>query len=137
MNLYDFFMYGSLILSVLVIFLHAYAAWFFKRNQKSYQNFISLYQNAGLQLDLTTKVANHLGFYANYQKIAFFMNLRKGQKMRFSKMENVSVKAYDFVQQQPKEDMAWMEKTLCLYQLTFFLTFVWAVFMAVFIYVFN
>jgi len=137
MSLYDFFMYGSLILSVLVILLHVYAAWFFRVNRKAYQDFIDLYQNAGLQLDLTTKVANHLGFYANYQELAFFMNLRKGRRMRFSKSENVSIKAYEFVQKQPKDKMVWMEKTLYLYQLTFFLTVVWAVFMAIFIYVFN
>ncbi|PHP92046.1 hypothetical protein CBF17_019965 [Pantoea agglomerans] len=137
MSLYEFFMYGSLILSVLVILLHVYAAWLFRINKKAYQDFINRYQSAGLQLDLTTKVANYLGFYANYQKIAFFMNLRKGRKMRFSKTENVSTKAYDFVQKQPKENMAWMEKILNLYQLTFILTFTWVVFMAVFIYVFN
>ncbi|MEN4974811.1 hypothetical protein ABEH62_13145 [Pantoea eucalypti] len=134
---YDFFMYGSLILSVLVISLHVYTAWFFGVNQKAYQDFINLYQSTGLQLDLTTKVANHLGFYANYQKVAFFMNLRKGRKMRFSKSENVSIQAYEFVQQQPREKMVWMEKTLHLYQFTFFLTVGWAVFMAVFVYVFN
>jgi len=33
--------------------------------------------------------------------------------------------------------MVWMEKTLSLYQLTFLLTVVWAVFMAIFVYVFN
>lgn len=137
MSLYEFFMYGSLILSVLVILLHVYAAWFFRINKKAYQDFINRYQSAGLQLDLTTKVADHLGFYANYQKIAFFMNLRKGRKMRFSKTENVSAKAYDFVQQQPKENMVWMEKTLNLYQLTFILTFTWAVFMAIFVYAYN
>lgn len=137
MSSYDFFMYGSSILSVLVILLHVYAAWFFRVNRKAYQDFIDLYQNAGLQLDLTTKVANHLGFYANYQKLAFFINLRKGRKMRFSKSENVSIKAYEFVQKQPKDKMVWMEKTLYLYQLTFFLTVVWAVFMAIFVYVFN
>ena len=137
MSLYDFFMYGSVILSVLVILLHVYAAWFFRVNRKAYQDFIDLYQNAGLQLDLTTKVANHLGFYANFQKLAFFMNLMKGRKMRFSKSENVSIKAYEFVQKQPREKMVWMEKTLYLYQLTFFLTVVWAVFMAIFVYVFN
>lgn len=134
---YDFFMYGSLILSVLVISLHVYTAWFFRVNQKAYQDFINLYKSTGLQLDLTTKVANHLGFYANYQKVAFFMNLRKGRKMRFSKSENVSIQAYEFVQQQPREKMVWMEKTLHLYQFTFFLTVGWAVFMAVFVYVFN
>jgi len=134
---YDFFMYGSLILSVLVISLHVYTAWFFRVNQKAYQDFINLYQSTGLQLDLTTKVANHLGFYVNYQKVAFFMNLRKGRKMRFSKSENVSIQAYEFVQQQPREKMVWMEKTLHLYQFTFFLTVGWAVFMAVFVYVFN
>lgn len=137
MSLYDFFIYGSLILSVLVILLHVYAAWFFRINKKSYQDFVNRYQNAGLQLDLTTKVANHLGFYANYQKLAFFMNLRKGRKMRFSKSENVSIKAYEFVQKQPREKMVWMGKALYLYQLTFFLTVVWAVFMAIFVYVFN
>ncbi|MGJ0478734.1 hypothetical protein [Pantoea agglomerans] len=137
MSLYDLFMYGSLILSMLVILLHVYAAWFFRVNQKAYQDFINRYQNAGLQLDLTTRVANHLGFYANYQKVAFFMNLRKGRKMRFSKTENVSTKAYEYVQKQPKEKMVWMEKTLYLYQLTFFLTVVWAVFMAVFVYAYN
>lgn len=134
---YDFFMYGCLILSVLVISLHVYTAWFFRVNQKAYQDFINLYQSTGLQLDLTTKVANHLGFYANYQKVAFFMNLRKGRKMRFSKSENVSIQAYEFVQQQPREKMVWMEKTLQLYQFTFFLTVGWAAFMAVFVYVFN
>ncbi|PEI02933.1 hypothetical protein CRM79_06745 [Pantoea agglomerans] len=137
MSLYGFFMYGCLFLSALVIVMHIYAAWYFKAHKVAYQNFVDRYQKAGLQLDLTTKFANNLGFYANYQKIAFFMNLRRGRKMRFSQTENVSIKAYDFVQQQPQENVAWMEKTLHLYQFTFCMTFSWVFFMSIFIYVLN
>jgi len=137
MSLYDFFMFGCLFLSALVIAMHIYAACYFKAHQVAYQDFIDRYQKAGLQLDLTTKFANNLGFYANYQKVAFFMNLRKGRKMRFSQTENVSIRAYDFVQQQPQENVAWMEKTLHLYQFTFCMTFVWVFFMSIFIYVLN
>ncbi|MEB7538680.1 hypothetical protein NGC37_10180 [Pantoea anthophila] len=137
MSLYNFFMYGCLFLSALVIAMHIYAACYFKAHQVAYQDFIDRYQKAGLQLDLTTKFANNLGFYANYQKIAFFMNLRKGRKMRFSQTEKVSIRAYDFVQQQPQENVAWMEKTLHLYQFTFCMTFVWVFFMSIFIYVLN
>lgn len=82
----DFFMYGSVFLFFLIGFLHIYANFVFKRNKNKYDDFLDEYEQAGLQLDLTTKVSSHMGFYANYQKLAFLCDCIVGRKYDFRVM---------------------------------------------------
>ncbi|WP_208715641.1 hypothetical protein [Pantoea cypripedii] len=135
--MYDFFMYGSVVLFFLIGALHVYAAAIFRKNKEKYNQFVSEYQKAGLPLDLTTKVSGFMGFYANYQKLAFFMRLYRGVKIRFSKKEYVKQDAYDFVQRQPHEKIKWMLELLNFYKVIYLLTTIFAVFLVVFSYVLN
>nr|WP_310617400.1 hypothetical protein [Pantoea cypripedii] len=134
-NMCDFFMYGSVFLFFLIGLLHIYANFVFKRNKNKYDGFLDEYEQAGLQLDLTTKVASHMAFYANYQKLAFFMRLYRGEKMRFSRNEFVRKEAYEFVQKQPNNKIGWMKGLLHLYRMIYFITALFFTFMVVFIHV--
>lgn len=133
----NFFMYGSVFLFFLIGVLHICAAAIFRKNKGKYDQFVGEYQQAGLQLDLTTRVSGFMGFYANYQKIAFFIRLYRGVKMRFSKKEYVNQEAYDFVQKQPHEKIKWMLGLLNFYKVIYLLTAIFAVFLVVFSYVLN
>lgn len=137
MTFYNFVMYLIIFLFVLAGLLHLYAAWYFKKNEGGYRQFLQEYQRRGLQLDLMTKVASYSGFYTNYQKIAFFTSLKKRKAMRFTRTENVRREAYDFVQQQPAEVTAWMCRIRVLYQITFTITLIWLVLTSLFVYVMN
>lgn len=130
----NFFMYGSVFLFFLIGLLHIYANFVFKRNKNKYDDFLDEYEQAGLQLDLTTKVASHMGFYANYQKLAFFMRLYRGEKIRFSRNEFVRREAYEFVQKQPSYKIGWMKGLLHLYRVIYFITALFFTFMVVFIH---
>ncbi|WP_313686152.1 hypothetical protein [Pantoea sp.] len=133
----NFFMYCCVVLFFLIGVLHVYAAIIFRRNKEKYNQFVSEYQQAGLPLDLTTRVSGFMGFYANYQKLAFFIRLYRGVKMRFSKKEYVKQEAYDFVQKQPHEKINWMLELLNFYKVIYLLTAVFAVFLVVFSYILN
>lgn len=137
MTIYNFFMYGSVFLFFLIGVLHICAAAIFRKNKGKYDQFVGEYQQAGLQLDLTTRVSGFMGFYANYQKLAFFIRLYRGVKMRFSKKEYVKQEAYDFVQKQPHEKINWMLELLNFYKVIYLLTAVFAVFLVVFSYILN
>ncbi len=137
MTMSDFFMFSTVVLFFLIGFLHIYAAFIFKKNKTKYEQFVSEYERAGLQLDLTTRVSGFMGFYANYQKLSFFMRLYHGVKMRFSKNEYVKREAYDFVQSQSRETIGWMIKLHALYKFIFSVTAVFGVFLVVFVYVLN
>lgn len=130
----NFFMYGSVFLFFLIGFLHIYANFVFKRNKNKYDDFLGEYEQAGLQLDLTTKVSNYMGFYANYQKLSFFMRLYRGERMLFSRNEFVRKEAYDFVQNQSKDKIGWMKGLLNFYRVIYFITAVFFVFMLIFIH---
>jgi hypothetical protein len=130
----NFFMYGSVFLFFFIGFLHIYANFVFKRNKNKYDDFLDEYEQAGLQLDLTTKVSNHMGFYANYQKLSFFMRLYRGERMLFSRNEFVRKEAYDFVQKQSKDKIGWMKGLLNFYRVIYFITAVFFVFMLIFIH---
>ncbi|MDF7659588.1 hypothetical protein PUG81_11450 [Erwiniaceae bacterium L1_54_6] len=118
----------------LIGFLHIYANFVFKRNKNKNDDFLDEYEQAGLQLDLTTKVSNHMGFYANYQKLSFFMRLYRGERMLFSRNEFVRKEAYDFVQKQSKDKIGWMKGLLNFYRVIYFITAVFFVFMLIFIH---
>jgi len=78
-----------------------------------------------------------MGFYANYQKISYFMRLYHGVKMRFSRNEYVEREAYEFVQNQSIEKIGWMVFLHKLYKIIFSVTAVFGVFLVVFVYVLN
>ncbi|MBP2198280.1 hypothetical protein [Pantoea cypripedii] len=137
MTIYNFFMYGSVFLFFLIGVLHICAAAIFRKNKDKYDQFVGEYQQAGLPLDLTTRVSGFMGFYANYQKLAFFIRLYRGVKMRFSKKEYVKQEAYDFVQGQPYEKITWMLELLNFYKVIYLLTAIFSVFLVVFSYVLN
>ncbi|MBK0091585.1 hypothetical protein [Erwinia sp. S59] len=137
MMMSNFFMFGTVVLFFLIGFLHIYAAFIFKKNEKNYEQFVREYEGAGLQLDLTTRVSGFMGFYANYQKISFFMRLYHGVKMRFSRNEYVKREAYEFVQNQSIEKIGWMVSLHKLYKIIFSGTAVFGIFLVVFVYVLN
>ncbi|HBM2489933.1 TPA: hypothetical protein LUX50_004011, partial [Enterobacter hormaechei subsp. xiangfangensis] len=65
------------------------------------------------------------GSLANYQKIIWFVRLRKGVKMKFTKDRNVQDDAYKFVQALPEERIGWILKLHRRYKAQAFLFTLW------------
>ncbi len=79
----------------------------------------------GYDLDLVTNYASFFGSLANYQKIIWFVRLRKGVKMKFTKDRNVQDDAYKFVQALPEERIGWILKLHRRYKVQALLFTLW------------
>ncbi|MDF7785498.1 hypothetical protein QMZ93_03795 [Pantoea stewartii subsp. indologenes] len=137
MTLYDITMYTIIFLFFLIGFLHIYASFLFKKNSEKYAKIIRDFNNAGLQLDTTTKFSSNLGFYANYQKLSYLYRLQKGVKMKFRQNEEVREEAYNFIQSQPKNMTAWIADLVVFYKAIFALTAVFGFLLFFFVYILN
>jgi len=98
------------LLFINVVIMDVYSSRFFKKHESDYKWLLSEYRQKGYDLDLVTNYASFFGSLANYQKIIWFVRLRKGVKMKFTKDRNVQDDAYKFVQALPEERIGWILK---------------------------
>ncbi|MDN8600563.1 MULTISPECIES: hypothetical protein [Citrobacter] len=98
------------ILFAALVIMDFYSSCYFRKHENDYKLLLSEYRQRGYDLDLMTNYASFFGSLANYQKIIWFVRLRKGVKMKFSKDRNVQVEAYQFVQSLPEERISWILK---------------------------
>lgn len=97
-------------LFLMVVIMDLISSLYFKKHETEYNQLLSEYRQKGYDLDLVTNYASFFGSLANYQKIIWFVRLRKGVKMKFTKDRNVQDDAYKFVQALPEERIGWILK---------------------------
>ncbi|EHN8900424.1 hypothetical protein F6T96_002616 [Enterobacter hormaechei] len=97
-------------LFLMVVIMDLISSRYFKKHETEYNQLLSEYRQKGYDLDLVTNYASFFGSLANYQKIIWFVRLRKGVKMKFTKDRNVQDDAYKFVQALPEERIGWILK---------------------------
>lgn len=98
------------VLFLMVVIMDHISSRYFKKHETEYNQLLSEYRQKGYDLDLVTNYASFFGSLANYQKIIWFVRLRKGVKMKFTKDRNVQDDAYKFVQALPEERIGWILK---------------------------
>ncbi|MBJ6387400.1 hypothetical protein JJQ50_24315 [Enterobacter cloacae] len=103
------------LLFINVVIMDVYSSRFFKKHESDYKQLLSEYRQKGYDIDLMTNYASFFGSLANYQKIIWFVRLRKGVKIKFTKGRKVKGEAYQFVQSLPGERIGWMLKLHRLY----------------------
>ncbi|EPN7011803.1 hypothetical protein ACT2YM_001980 [Enterobacter hormaechei] len=97
-------------LFLMVVIMDLISSRYFKKHEVEYNQLLSEYRQKGYDFDLVTNYASFFGSLANYQKIIWFVRLRKGVKMKFTKDRNVQDDAYKFVQALPEERIGWILK---------------------------
>ncbi|PNP10606.1 hypothetical protein [Enterobacter hormaechei] len=97
-------------LFLIVVIMDLISSRYFKKHEVEYNQLLSEYRQKGYDFDLVTNYASFFGSLANYQKIIWFVRLRKGVKMKFTKDRNVQDDAYKFVQALPEERIGWILK---------------------------
>ncbi|WP_236728034.1 hypothetical protein [Enterobacter hormaechei] len=105
--------------------MDVYSSRFFKKHELDYKWLLSEYRQKGYDIDLITNYASFFGSLANYHKIIWFVRLRKGVKMKFTKDRNVQDDAYKFVQALPEERIGWILKLHRRYKAQAFLFTLW------------
>ena len=109
-NLENILLFLIVVLFLLVVIMDFISSRYFKKHEAEYNQLLSEYPQKGYDLDLVTNYALFFGSLANYQKIIWFVRLRKGVKMKFTKDRNVQDDAYKFVQALPEERIGWILK---------------------------
>ncbi|EQB1483870.1 hypothetical protein RVO06_10455 [Enterobacter hormaechei] len=109
-NLENILLFLIVVLFLLVVIMDFISSRYFKKHEVEYNQLLSEYRQKGYDLDLVTNYASFFGSLANYQKIIWFVRLRKGVKMKFTKDRNVQDDAYKFVQALPEERIGWILK---------------------------
>ncbi|WP_334372091.1 hypothetical protein [Enterobacter hormaechei] len=109
-NLENILLFLIVVLFLLVVIMDFISSRYFKKHETEYNQLLSEYRQKGYDLDLVTNYASFFGSLANYQKIIWFVRLRKGVKMKFTKDRNVQDDAYKFVQALPEERIGWILK---------------------------
>lgn len=122
------------VLFVNVVIMDLYSSRYFKKHESDYKELLSEYRQKGYDLDLVTNYASFFGSLANYQKIIWFVRLRKGVKIKFIKDRNVKGEAYQFVQSLPEERIGWMLKLHRRYIIQAMLFTLWLVVGTIFQY---
>ncbi|MBU5922686.1 hypothetical protein CIW55_16965 [Enterobacter cloacae] len=122
------------VLFVNVVIMDFYSSRYFKKHESDYKELLSEYRQKGYDLDLVTNYASFFGSLANYQKIIWFVRLRKGVKIKFIKDRNVKGEAYQFVQSLPEERIGWMLKLHRRYIIQAMLFTLWLVVGTIFQY---
>lgn len=97
-------------LFLMVVIMDLISSRYFKKHEVEYNQLLSEYRQKGYDFDLVTNYASFFGSLANYQKKIWFVRLRKGVKMKFTKDRNVQDDAYKFVQALPEERIGWILK---------------------------
>nr|WP_187360882.1 hypothetical protein [Enterobacter hormaechei] len=113
------------VLFLMVVIMDLISSRYFKKNEAKYNQLLSEYRQKGYDLDLVTNYASFFGSVANYQKIIWFVRLRKGVKMKFTKDRYVQDDAYKFVQALPEERIGWILKLHRRYKAQAFLFTLW------------
>jgi len=98
------------ILFLIVVVMDLLSSRFFKKNENDYNHLLSEYRRKGYDLDLVTNYASFFGSFANYQKIIWFIRLRKGVKMKFTNVRYVQSEAYEYIRNLPDGEFDWMLK---------------------------
>lgn len=109
-NLENILLFLIVVLFLLVVIMDFISSRYFKKHEAEYNQLLSEYRQKGYDLDLVTNYASFFGSLANYQKIIWFVRLRKGVKIKFIKNRNVKGEAYQFVQSLPEERIGWILK---------------------------
>lgn len=109
-NVENILLFLIVVLFLLVVIMDLISSRYFKKHEAEYNRLLSEYRQKGYDLDLVTNYASFFGSLANYQKIIWFVRLRKGVKMKFTKDRNVQDDAYKFVQALPEERIGWILK---------------------------
>lgn len=113
------------VLFLMVVIMDFISSRYFKEHEAEYNQLLSEYRQKGYDLDLVTNYASFFGSLANYQKIIWFVRLRKGVKMKFTKDRNVQDDAYKFVQALPEERIGWILKLHRRYKVQALLFTLW------------
>ncbi|RYA47249.1 hypothetical protein [Enterobacter cloacae complex sp. GF14B] len=124
-NLENILLFLIVVLFLLVVIMDFISSRYFKKHETEYNQLLSEYRQKGYDLDLVTNYASFFGSLANYQKIIWFVRLRKGVKMKFTKDRNVQDDAYKFVQALPEERIGWILKLHRRYKAQAFLFTLW------------
>ncbi|EMG7855941.1 hypothetical protein V5L13_001798 [Enterobacter hormaechei] len=124
-NLENILLFLIVVLFLLVVIMDFISSLYFKKHEAEYNQLLSEYRQKGYDLDLVTNYASFFGSLANYQKIIWFVRLRKGVKMKFTKDRNVQDDAYKFVQALPEERIGWILKLHRRYKAQAFLFTLW------------
>ena len=124
-NLENILLFLIVVLFLLVVIMDLISSRYFKKHETEYNQLLSEYRQKGYDLDLVTNYASFFGSLANYQKIIWFVRLRKGVKMKFTKDRNVQDDAYKFVQALPEERIGWILKLHRRYKAQAFLFTLW------------
>ena len=109
-NIENLSLFLIVVLLLVVVIMDLFSSRYFKKHEADYNRLLSDYRRKGYDLDLVTNYASFFGSLANYQKIIWFVRLRKGVKMKFTKDRNVQDDAYKFVQALPEERIGWILK---------------------------
>ncbi|MGA4583158.1 hypothetical protein ACK6TD_15370 [Enterobacter hormaechei] len=112
-------------LFLMVVIMDLISSRYFKKHEVEYNQLLSEYRQKGYDFDLVTNYASFFGSLANYQKIIWFVRLRKGVKMKFTKDRNVQDDAYKFVQALPEERIGWILKLHRRYKVQALLFTLW------------
>ena len=124
-NVENILLFLIVVLFLLVVIMDLISSRYFKKHETEYNQLLSEYRQKGYDLDLVTNYASFFGSLANYQKIIWFVRLRKGVKMKFTKDRNVQDDAYKFVQALPEERIGWILKLHRRYKAQAFLFTLW------------
>ncbi|EXU74452.1 hypothetical protein BG55_17085 [Erwinia mallotivora] len=122
MSIEKIIIYFVIFLFIFLIFSNFYAVFLFKRNEKKYDLLLSEFKRNNLELDTLTHFSSFMGFFAIYQKIIYFVRLRKGVKMYRTKGVLVHKEAYHFMQARTSAEIKWILKLHKLYRIIFILT---------------
>ncbi|HCJ7643059.1 TPA: hypothetical protein NV420_000769 [Enterobacter hormaechei subsp. xiangfangensis] len=124
-NVENILLFLIVVLFLLVVIMDLISSRYFKEHEAEYNQLLSEYRQKGYDLDLVTNYASFFGSLANYQKIIWFVRLRKGVKMKFTKDRNVQDDAYKFVQALPEERIGWILKLHRRYKVQALLFTLW------------
>lgn len=124
-NVANILLFLIVVLFLLVVIMDFISSRYFKKHEAEYNQLLSEYRQKGYDLDLVTNYASFFGSLANYQKIIWFVRLRKGVKMKFTKDRNVQDDAYKFVQALPEERIGWILKLHRRYKVQALLFTLW------------
>lgn len=134
MNLEDFIIGLIIFLFFLILFMMAFAALWFKRNEKKYNSILDEFNGNGFDLDSVTRFSTGFGVLLVYQKIIYFVRLHKGVKMYHAKNKLVQKEAYEFIQCLPEDRIDWILKLHKFYRCIYTLI---AIFFAILIFFVN
>lgn len=124
-NLENILLFLIVVLFLLVVIMDFISSRYFKKHEAEYNQLLSEYRQKRLRSRSGDKLRIIFGSLANYQKIIWFVRLRKGVKMKFTKDRNVQGDAYKFVQALPEERIGWILKLHRRYKAQAFLFTLW------------